>query len=128
MFHFELSGECHKYIFACEKYYWILTSELQISSIHAKALVESTIKMNLGTKQCLDLQICYCSRNRDQSLIFYLIFRKHSKINCWEWNTKIIFFVTHVILYSVPSLHVGEMPSPEKDLQFSNPVNTQLIW
>lgn len=84
MFHFELSGECYKYIFVCEKYYWILTSEMHISSIYAKALIESTIKMRLGTKQCLDLQVSYYSRNHDQSLIFYLIFRKHSKINWWE--------------------------------------------
>lgn len=99
MFHFELSGESHKYIFICEKYCWVLTSEMQIFCIDAKALIESTIKMSLGTKQCLNLQICFCNRNYDQSLIFYLIFGKHSKINWWGWITKIIFFVTHLILY-----------------------------
>lgn len=62
MFNFELSGECHKYIFICEKYHWILTSKMQIFCIYAKALIESTIKMSLGTEQCLALQICYCIR------------------------------------------------------------------
>jgi hypothetical protein len=39
MFHFELSGEFYEYIFMCEKYCWILTSEMQIFCIYAKALI-----------------------------------------------------------------------------------------
>lgn len=71
--------------------------------------------------------MCYCSRNCDQLIIFYLFVRKHSNLNWWEWMTNIVFSVGRLILYYVLTLDVGDMPTPDKDLEFSNPANTQLI-
>lgn len=82
----------------------------------------------MGTKQCLDLQMCYCRRNCDQPIIFYLFVRKHSNFNWWEWMADIVFFVGCLILYDVLTLDVGDLPTPHKDLEFSNPASTQLIW
>lgn len=41
--------------------------------------------------------------------------------------TNIVFSVGRLILYYVLTLDVGDMPAPDKDLEFSNPANTQLI-
>lgn len=39
----------------------------------------------------------------------------------------IVFFVGCLILYDVLTLDVGDLPTPHKDLEFSNPASTQLI-